>query len=120
MTLVCAKSRYARYTDLQGHIYVTGQSVYYAYDGVHRVSGLRREPVVSVSSVRVFCPRNSQREGQSLPRHDRDHLSQWDVEISVGFFTETTGSLLNPETRRYPSYICMYLRVKDNIQYMTK
>ena len=102
------------------------------YDGVRRVSGLRREPLVSVknptliphpnekddpdpvvaesdplvaSSVRVFCARNSQREGRSLPRQGRDHLFQWDVGISVGFFTETTGSLRNPETRRTPSYI---------------
>ena len=65
-------------------------------DGVRRVSGLRREPVVSVknptliptshwkddpnpvvadsdplvaSSMRVFCARNSQWEGRSLPWH---------------------------------------------------
>ena len=43
---------------------------------------------------------NSQREGRSLPRQGRDHLFQWNVGISVGFFTETTGNLRNPETRR--------------------
>ena len=105
---------------------------YYIYDGVHRVSGLRREPVCSVreaphtdpniplkkdnpdpvvadsdplvaSPVRVFCARNSQREGWSLPRQGRDHLFQWDVGISAGLCTETTGSLRNLETRRNPS-----------------
>ena len=109
--------------------------VYYyvcVYNGVRRVSGLRREPVVSLknptlipnshwkddpdplvgdsdplvaSSVRVFCAQNSQREGRSLPREGRDHLFLWDVGISVGFSTGTTGSLRNPETRRTPSYV---------------
>ena len=55
-------------------------------------------------SFRVFCARNSQQEGRSLPRQGGDHLTQWDVGISVGFFTDTTGSLRNPETRRTPSY----------------
>ena len=50
---------------------------------------------------------NSQREGRSLPRQGRGPLFQWDVGISVGFFTETTGSLRNPETRRNPSYTYM-------------
>ena len=59
----------------------------------------------SGKSVRVFCARNSQQEGRSLPRQGRDHLFQWRMGISVGFFTETTGSLRNPETRRTPSYI---------------
>ena len=66
------------------------------HDGVRRVSR---------SSVRGFCARNSQREGRSLPRLGRDHLFQWDVGISVGFSTGTTGSLRNPETRRTPSYV---------------
>ena len=48
---------------------------------------------LDASSVRVFCVRNSQREGRSLPREGRDHLFQWDVGISVGFSTGTTGSL---------------------------
>ena len=60
------------------------------------------EPLVA-SSMRVFCVRNSQREGRSRPREGRDHLFQWDVGISVGFSAETTGSLRNPETRRTPS-----------------
>ena len=47
---------------------------------------------------------NLQREGRSLPREGRDHLFQWEVGISVGFSTETTGSQRNPETRRNPSY----------------
>ena len=47
-------------------------------------------------SVRVFYARNSQRDGRSLPRQGRDHLSQWDVGVSVGFFAENTGSLLIP------------------------
>ena len=38
---------------------------------------------------------NSQREGRSLPRQGRDHLFQWDVGISVGFLSETTGPLQN-------------------------
>ena len=100
-----------------------------SYDGVRRrVSGLRREPVVSVnnptliptshwkrwfrpcrgrlvaSSVRVFCALNSQREGKSLPQHGRGHLFQWDVGISVWFSTETTGSLRYPETWHTLSY----------------
>ena len=62
------------------------------------------DPLVA-SSVRVFCARNSQRESRSLPRQGRDHLFQWDGGISAGFFTETTSSLRNPETRRTPSYI---------------
>ena len=105
----------------------------YIHDGVGRVSGLHREPVVSVenptlsptshfkkmiptlfswktptfvaSSVRVFCARNSQQEGRSLPRKGRDHLFQWGVGISVGFSKETSGSLRNTETRRTPSYL---------------
>ena len=73
----------------------------HTYDGVSRVSGLRRKPVVSVknptliptyhwkiwsraSSVHRTPAQNSQREGRSLPRQDRDHLSQWDARISVG------------------------------------
>ena len=65
------------------------------------------DPLVA-SSMRVFCARNSQREGRSLPRHGRDHLFLWDVVgISVGFSTGTTGSLRNPETRRRtPSFHC--------------
>ena len=61
------------------------------------------EPLVA-SSVRVFCAKNSQREGRSLPREGRGHFSQWDVGISVVFSTETTGSLRNPETRRGAAY----------------
>ena len=45
------------------------------------------------------------RNGRSLPRQGRDHLSQWGMGISVVFFTETTGSLRNPETRCTPSYV---------------
>ena len=41
------------------------------------------------------------RGSESLPRQGRDHLFQWDV--GVGFFTEITGSLRNPEARRTPS-----------------
>ena len=62
------------------------------------------DPLVAIS-VWVFCARNSQREGRSLPRQGRDHLFQWGMGISVGFFTETTGSLRNTETRRTPSYV---------------
>ena len=62
------------------------------------------DPLVA-SSVRVFCARNSQREGRSLPRQGRDYLFQWDVGISERFSTQTTGSLRNLETRRNPSYI---------------
>ena len=66
------------------------------------------DPLVA-SSVLVLCARNSQREGgRSLPRQGLDHHSQWDVGINVGFFTETTGSLRNPETRHNPSYVHMY------------
>ena len=39
-----------------------------------------------------------------MPRQGRDNLFQWDVGISVRFFTENTGSLRNTETRRNPSY----------------
>ena len=63
------------------------------YDGVRRVSGCE------------FRAQNSQREGRKLPRQGRDHLFPWEVGISVGFFTETTGTIRNPETRRNPSYI---------------
>ena len=56
------------------------------------------------SSVYRKPAQDSQQEGRSLPRQDRDHIFQWDVGISVGVFTETTGSLRNPETRRTPPY----------------
>ena len=62
------------------------------------------DPLVA-SSVHRIPAQNSQRDGRSLPRQGRDHLIQWDVWISVGFFTETTGYLRNPETRRTPSYV---------------
>ena len=102
------------------------------YDGVRRVSGLRRLPVVSVKnptliptshrkgwsrpcrgrlrpsrcdSVHRTLAQNSQREGRSLPRQGRYHLFRLDVGISVGFYTETTGSLRNPKTRRTPPYL---------------
>ena len=74
------------------------------------------DPVVADSDplVASFVHRppaqNSQREGRSLPRQGQDHLSQSDVGISAGFFTETTGCLRNTETRRTPSYV-----VYDNI-----
>ena len=48
---------------------------------------------------------NSQREGRNLPRQGRDHLVQLGMGISLGFFTETTGSLPNPGVRRSPSYV---------------
>ena len=35
-----------------------------------------------------------------------------DVGICVGFFTETTGSIRNPKTRRNPSYIYSYIYVR--------
>ena len=54
--------------------------------------------------VRVFWARNSQREGRSLPREGRGPLFQKAIGISVGFSTETTGSLRNPEKRRTQSY----------------
>ena len=57
----------------------------------------------------MFCTLNSQREGRSLPRQGRDHLFQWNVGISVGFSTETTGSLRNPETRRGAAYPVIYV-----------
>ena len=54
----------------------------------------------------VLCTELATRaQGRSLPRQVWDHLFQWDVRISVEFFTETTGSLRNLETRRTPSYI---------------
>ena len=70
---------------------------------------VRREPVVSVKNPTLIPTpaQNLQREGWSLPRHGRDHPFQWDVGIIVGFFTETTGSLSNPETRRTPSYMAV-------------
>ena len=74
-------------------------------------AGSRDCPLVA-SYVRVFCARNSQREGRSLPREGRDHLFQWDVGISVGFSTETTGSLRNPETRRTLSYAFSAITIK--------
>ena len=55
--------------------------------------------------MRAFCARNSQKEGRSLLRQSRDHIFQWDVGVSMGLFTESTGSLRNPETRRIPSYV---------------
>ena len=64
-------------------------------------AGSRDSDPLFASSVRVFCALNSQRAGRSLPGQGRDHLFQWVMGISVGFFTETTG---NPETRRNPSY----------------
>ena len=62
------------------------------------------DPLVA-GSVWVFCARNSQREGWSLPREGRGPLFQWGMGISVGFFTETTSFLRNPGVRRSPSYM---------------
>ena len=79
------------------------------------------DPVVAdsdtllASSVHRTPAQNSQREGQSLPGQGRGHLFRWDVGISVGFFTETTGSLGNPETRRTPSYITRAVSFEPNI-----
>ena len=56
-------------------------------------------------SVHRTPAQNSQREGRTLPREGRGPLFQWDVGISVGFTTETTGSLRNYKTRRTPSYV---------------
>ena len=67
------------------------------------------DPLVA-SSVRVFCARNSQREG-------RDHLIQCRMGISAGFFRETTGSLRNPETRRTPSYMEEQIHATSGIHY---
>ena len=50
------------------------------YDGVRRVSGSRREPVVSVENP---TSRYSRREGRSLPREGRCPLFQFDVGISI-------------------------------------
>ena len=57
------------------------------------------DPLVA-SSVRVFCAKDSQREGRSP-------VFQWDVLIVVGSSTETAGSLRNPETRRTPTYLAL-------------
>ena len=62
------------------------------------------DPLV-VKSVHRTPAQNSQREGRSLPQQGWDHLFQCDVGISVGFFTVTTGSLPNPETRHIPSCV---------------
>ena len=51
-------------------------------DGVPRVSGSGSESATTGSGLSF----------------------QWGMGISAGFFTETTGSLRNPETRRTPSY----------------
>ena len=66
------------------------------------------DPLVA-SSVWLFCAWHSQREGRSLPGQVRDHIFQWDVGISVGFSTGTTGSLRNPESRRTPSIVIYVL-----------
>ena len=47
--------------------------------------------------MHITPAKNLQREGRSLPREGRGPLFQWDVGISVGFFTKTTGSLRNPD-----------------------
>ena len=111
-----------KFAELSSHSQSTG-----IYDGVRQVWGLRIEPVVYVENpTRIptshwkrgirpsrgrfrpsrceFRAQNLQREGRSLPREGRGPLFQWDVGINVGFFTETTGSLRNPKTRRTPSY----------------
>ena len=62
---------------------------------------------------------NSQRKGRSLSQQGRDNLFQWDVGTSVGFFTETTGSLRNPETLRTPSYVCILYITLYTYIYMT-
>ena len=58
----------------------------------------------------MFCTRNSQREGRSLPKEVQGLLFQCNVGISVGFSTETTGSLCNLESRRTPSYVSTILQ----------
>ena len=69
------------------------------------------EPLVA-SSMRVFCARNSQREVRSRPREGREHLFQWDVGISVGFSTGTTGSLRYPRPGVSRAVIYMLYRYR--------
>ena len=99
------------------------------YDGVRRVSGLRREPVVSVENPTliptshwkiwswpcrgrpsycefcavVLCTELATRGSESATTESGSTI-QWDVGICVGCFTETKYSLLIPETRRNPSH----------------
>ena len=77
------------------------------------------DPLVA-NSVQVFCARNSQREGRILPQQGQNHLFHWDVGISVGFFTETTGSLRNPETRHSPSHKEFPMKRLANLCFLLK
>ena len=65
------------------------------YDGVSRVSGLRREPVVA-----DFDPL----EASSVHRTRNEKVGiiflSW-IWVQCGVLPETTGSLRNPETRRH-------------------
>ena len=104
--------------------------------GVRRVSGLlqgtfshieephadphislkKRTPTLSwktpTLSLRVSCTELATKGSESATTGSGP-LFQWDVGISVGFSTETTGFLPNPWTRRTPSYqsnICFFYR----------
>ena len=67
--------------------------------GVRRVSGLARR-------VLCGCSVHGTRNERVRVCHDRVGIIVLSVMSgSVRFFTETTGSLRNPETRRTPSYV---------------
>ena len=100
--------------------------MYSIYDGVRRVSGLRREPTVYVSHWKVDSDplvRNLYRLrtiSSILHRfltRESEFTFQWDTQICVGSSTETAGFLRNPETWCTPSYVIDGLDVEYDLQW---
>ena len=54
---------------------------------VHRTPATTGSESATTGSESAIQGRSLPRQGRSLPRQGRDHLSQWDVGFSVGFFT---------------------------------
>ena len=60
------------------------------------------DPLVA-SSVRMFCARNSQREGRSLPQQGRDHLFQ--LGLGIPYVIKDLKDI-NPLNRLYATSFC--------------
>ena len=86
---------------------MTGYAGFRDYVGTPRISTHPTEKQITTLS-QEFCAgyvllqivRNPHR----ILARESESVIQWDVWIGVGSSAETAGSLLNPETRRTPSY----------------
>ena len=95
------------------------------YDGVRRVSGLRRDPAVSThpteqqtstlsqESCAGYLLLQSVRNPHRILARGSESVFKWDVWIGVGSSAENAGSLRNSETRRTPSIIYINPSLRD-------